>query len=211
MILSASGHDKYPKDMNKAYNMLVNYVSPSRLLSNSDDQDGGMSFYQDNAQRGGPGCGGRRGRDANRQGRGRGCGGGTAGGTSNGGTSNDVSDNKNQHANVEEEEQQEIGSSNNSNNANSHAYSDASFNTFAADKLVLLHRLPLLWLLIDSFSTTNIFANAHLLTDIHIATTPIWVRCNACRTYSADPAGILWQLPISRVVQSKGSCQYSFT
>jgi len=35
------GIDKYPKTISKAYNMLVNYVSPSKIF-NADEQDGGM-------------------------------------------------------------------------------------------------------------------------------------------------------------------------
>jgi len=50
------GIDKYPKTISKAYNMLVNYVSPTKI-SNADDQDGGMSFYQEDNTRGGAGCG----------------------------------------------------------------------------------------------------------------------------------------------------------
>ena len=38
------GTSKYPKTLNRAYDMLVNYVNPSKLGS-SDDQDAGMSFY----------------------------------------------------------------------------------------------------------------------------------------------------------------------
>jgi hypothetical protein len=40
-----SNIDKYPKTLSKAYDMLVNYVSPAKITV-SDDQDGGMSFYQ---------------------------------------------------------------------------------------------------------------------------------------------------------------------
>jgi hypothetical protein len=44
-----------------------------------------------------------------------------------------------------------------------------------------MHGLPLLWLLLDRSSTADIFANADLLTNIHDALNPIWVRCNAGR------------------------------
>ena len=40
------GIDKYPKTISKVYDMLVNYVSHTKI-SNTDDQDGGMSFYQE--------------------------------------------------------------------------------------------------------------------------------------------------------------------
>jgi hypothetical protein len=39
-----TGHSKCPKDMSKAYDMLVNHVSSPTKLSSSDDQDGGMLF-----------------------------------------------------------------------------------------------------------------------------------------------------------------------
>ena len=63
-----SGIDKYPKDMNRAYDMLVNYVSPNRIPS-ADDHDSGMSFYQEDAQHGGPGRGGGRGHNVGGRGR----------------------------------------------------------------------------------------------------------------------------------------------
>lgn len=40
-----SGTHRYPTTLNAAYTMLVNYVNPSRQ-SNFDNQDGGLSFYQ---------------------------------------------------------------------------------------------------------------------------------------------------------------------
>ena len=168
-----TGHDKYPKDMNKAYDMLVNYVSPTRLY-NADDQDGGMSFYQDDGQRGGPGRGTGRGggRDTAGRGRGRGRGSGT------GRILAEPDNDEDNHANAEEE--QELGGTRNSNN-DSQPYSDASFNICTVEQLVLMHGLPLLWLLLDSCSTADIFANANLLSDIHHAPNPIWVRCNAGR------------------------------
>jgi hypothetical protein len=41
-----SGQDKYPKEISKAYDLLVNFVNPNKHFS-MDGQDGGMSFYQD--------------------------------------------------------------------------------------------------------------------------------------------------------------------
>jgi hypothetical protein len=133
-----------------------------------------MSFYQGDAQRGGPGCGGGRGHNAGGRGRGRGR------GTGRDSAPATQDHNEENHANVEEE--QELGDSRNSNTDNSRAYSDAYFNSSPVEQLVLLHHgLPLLWLLLDSCSTANIFANADLLTNIHDAPNPIWVRCNAGR------------------------------
>ena len=159
--------------MNRAYDMLVNYVSPNRIPS-ADDQDSGMSFYQEDAQRGGPGRGGGQGHNVGGRGRGRGCG----SGRDNTPTTHDNDDEEN-HVNADEE--QEVRHSRNSNTDNSRDYSDASFNTLPVEQLVLLHDLPLLWLLLDSCSTADIFANADLLTDIHDVPNPIWVRCNAGR------------------------------
>jgi hypothetical protein len=87
-----TGHNKYPKDM------LVNYVSPTKLYNADDDQDGGMLFYQDDSQRGGPGRGTGRGggRDAGGCGRGCGCGSGT------GRTLAKQETNEDNHANAEE-------------------------------------------------------------------------------------------------------------
>jgi hypothetical protein len=88
------------------------------------------------------------------------------------------------HANAEEE--QELGGTRNGNN-NSQPYSDASFNMCTVEQLVvLMHGLPLLWLLLDSCSTADIFANAELLTNIHDAPN--------------HTTGIFWQLSISRLV-----------
>jgi hypothetical protein len=51
-----SNVDKYPKTLSKAYDMLVDYVSPAKITV-SDDQDGGMSFYQEDNNYGGQGRG----------------------------------------------------------------------------------------------------------------------------------------------------------
>ena len=68
------GIDKYPKTTSKAYDMLVNFVNPNKSQG-TDDQDGGMSFYQEGNNRGGSN-GGRGGNNRNNSG-GRGRGGGT--------------------------------------------------------------------------------------------------------------------------------------
>jgi len=55
--------DKYPKTLSKSYDMLVNYVNAAKI-SNSNAQNLGMSFYQEDKQRGSGGrsngCGGGR-------------------------------------------------------------------------------------------------------------------------------------------------------
>ena len=74
----------------------------------------------------------------------------------------------------------DVGNTNNSSTTNQTAYyDDVSFNIYSTEQIVLLHGLPLHWLLLDSCSTTDIFANASLLSGLHIACTPILVRCNA--------------------------------
>ena len=155
------GVDKYPKTVNKAYDMLVNYVNPNKSY-NVDDQDAGMSFYQEGGTRN-PGRGG--GNRNNPGGR---------GGCRNASGGENPDDN---HANVEE---QDTGSAND-NSTNPNAYSDVSFNISSVEQIVLVHTLPRMWLLLDSCSTTDIFANKSLLTNVHKVTTPIWVRCNAGR------------------------------
>jgi hypothetical protein len=170
------GVDKYPKTISKAYDMLVNYVSPTKL-SAGEDQDTGMSFFQEDNGRGSAG----RGNGGRGNGGGRGRGGGR-GSRNNNQQSTSATDEAN-HATVDdaaEPEDQDVGGANN-NSTNNNAYFDASFSIVDVEQLVLMHGLPLLWLLIDSCSTTDIFANASLLSNIHTATKPIWVRCNAGR------------------------------
>jgi hypothetical protein len=138
--------------------------------------DAGMSFFQEDHGRGGAG----RGNGGRGTGSGRGRGGGRGGRGNNQSAPATAEDN---HANVDdgaEPEDQDVGGANN-NSTNNNAYFDASFSIVDVEQLVLMHGLPLLWLLIDSCSTTDIFANASLLSNIHKAATPIWVRCNAGR------------------------------
>ena len=113
----------------------------------------------------------------------------------------------------EDDSQRQTGDSVNNNNAVRHSYtvvqpyssnhlSDASFNTCAADQFVLQHnRLPNKWLLLDSCSTTDIVSNIQLLTNVHDAPTPTWVRCNAGRIqltqrgYLGDYPHAVWYNP----------------
>jgi hypothetical protein len=89
------GVDKYPKTISKAYDMLVNYVSPTKL-SAGDDQDAGMSFFQEDNGRGGAGRG--NGGRGNGGGRGRG---GARGSRNNNQQSTPTTDKAN-HANVDD-------------------------------------------------------------------------------------------------------------
>ena len=163
--------DKYPKTLNKAYDMLVNYVNLNKLHM-SNDQGTGMSFYQEDAQYGGGGRGGNRSYQSGGRGRGKGRGIGTKGTL----TPTEHSES----LNYGDQDTSDIGTPNTSNNKTAY-FQDASFNICNVEHLVLMHGLPLRWLLIDSCSTTDIFASASLLTNIHVAPQPIWVRCNAGR------------------------------
>jgi hypothetical protein len=165
-----SGVDKYPKTVNRAYDMLVNFVNPNKSY-NVDDQDAGMSFYQEGGSRNPDGAN----RNPGRGGGNRNNPGGRGGGAARNGSGGENPDDN--HANVEEED---TGSAND-NSTNINAYPDVSCNISSVEQVVLVHTLPRMWLLLDSCSTTDIFANLSLLTNVHKVTTPIWVRCNAGR------------------------------
>ena len=107
-------------------------------------------------------CGGGRGN-------GRDWNGGCSNGRGCGGNNGNIADQEN-HANMEEDA--ELGGNHN-DNTKTDAYSEASFSISTVEQLVLLHGLPLLWLLLDSCSTADIFANGNLLTDIHDASNRI--------------------------------------
>ena len=156
------GIDKYPTTVNKAYDMLVNFVNPNKAHGNND-QDSGMSFYQ----------------DASRQ---------KAGDNSDekkyigrkkrrvdeiwGGRNHRRADN---HATAKGNEEENDKVSANNSSTNNEVYSDASLSIYNVEQIVLLHTLPQMWLLIDSCLTTDIFGNASLLTDLHKVSTLIWV------------------------------------
>jgi hypothetical protein len=78
------------------------------------------------------------------------------------------------------DESQDVDGANN-NSTSDNAYSEVSLNISSVEQVVLVHTLPRMWLLLDSCSTTDIFSNASLLTNVRKAPTPIWVRCNAGR------------------------------
>jgi hypothetical protein len=154
------GTSKYSKTVNRAYDMLVNYVNPSKLGS-SDDQDAGMSFYQEGQPRNKP----KKKNDKN--------------GKNNQAQGDDEEEAHVNTDDVAQENTTDVGNTNNSSTNQTAYYDDVSFNIYSTEQIVLLHGLPLRWLLLDSCSATDIFANASLLSGLHIARTPIWVRCNA--------------------------------
>ena len=158
-----TGVDKYPKTVSKAYDMLVTFVNPSKS-HNVDHQDAGMSFYQEGFNNRNAGCGnsGQNNEGGRGHGRGTNC--------NNSGSGND--EDHDNHANVEiTKEEQDVNSATNSS-TNNNAY---SLNIYSVEQVVLMHNLPRMWLLIDSCSTTDIFANKLLLTNVHDVPTPIWV------------------------------------
>jgi hypothetical protein len=162
-----SNVDKYPKTLSKTYDMLVNYVSPAKITV-FNDQDGGMSFDQESNHHGGCDGGG----SCNIQ-----CG-GCGHGLICKNEQDDPKHNQDRHVNSEDEpEDQKITAINNSRTFNH--YAEATFSTDYADQIVLLHGLPSSWLFLDSCSTTDIFADADLLSDIQDAPHPIWIWCNA--------------------------------
>ena len=125
--------DKYPKTLNKAYDMLVNYVNPNKLHM-SDDQGTGMSFYQEDAQYGGGGHGGNCSYQSGGRGRGKGRGIGTKGTL----TPTEHSES----LNYGDQDTSDIGTPNTSNNKTAY-FQDASFNICNVEHLVLIHGLPL--------------------------------------------------------------------
>jgi hypothetical protein len=161
--------DKYLKTLSKAFDMLVNYVSPAKITV-SDNQDGRMSFYEKDNNYGSSGHGVGR----NIQCSGCGC------GRIYKNEQDGPKYNQDSHVNAEDKpEDHKVAAINNSHTFNH--YSDVSFSNHHAGQIVLLHGLPSSWLLLDSCSTTDIFANANLLSDIQDAPHPIWVQCNAGR------------------------------
>jgi hypothetical protein len=158
-----TGVDKYPKTVSKACD------NPSKS-HNVDHQDAGM--LEGNNRNAGCGNNGRN----NAGGRGRGGGANRNNSGNNSGSGND--EGHDNHANMQtNKEEQDVNSATNSS-TNNYAY---SLNVYSVEQVVLMHNLPRMWLLIDSCSTTDIFANKLLLTNVHDAPTPIWVRCNAGR------------------------------
>jgi hypothetical protein len=130
------GTSKYPKTLNRAYDMLVNYVNPSKLDS-SDDQDAGMSYYQEGHQR-------------NKTKKNK-----------NGKNNQAQGDDEEAHVNANDVVQDtttDVGNTNNSSTNQTAYYDDVFFNIYSTEQIVLLHGLPLRWLLLDSCSTTDIFA-----------------------------------------------------
>ena len=143
------GNDTYPSTLSRAYDMLINYRSPTS--NQFQTQDGGLSFYTD-----GEGGRGGRGRGRGRGGRGRGR---------NARTRENTDQDDQAHVNAEDGDSS--GVVDNDEVAPSvegyiHDYTLATLNRTT---------LPDRWLLLDSCSSTDLIANDDLLTSIpHLST-----------------------------------------
>lgn len=153
------GRDGYPDNLNRAYDMLINYVTPhsQRRIS---DHDGGMAFITDAEEGGRGGRGGRGNRGGGRGGR---------GGRSGRGASST--------------NQEQIHAANNGDtNENSEDYNTLlAFDARRLDCFLQKDRnsLPKNWILLDSCSSVNIVFNRDLLRGIHRPGHTIGINCNA--------------------------------
>lgn len=188
----------YSKTLTKAYDMLINYISPNKVTG-GDAQNLGMSFYQ----QGEPSLAGRgRGRTGQGGGgheAGRGRGRGSAGRATHAqGHSEEDEDDARTQLRGRRRRTRNRGQRNNTTKNSAHSYSTvsttssrtdhpnnhSSFNVCTAENILVLQHAKLVpdrWLLLDSCSTTDIVANRELLQDVKVADRPIWVRCNAGR------------------------------
>jgi len=174
------GIKSYPETLTKAYDMLVNYVDPSRTKRNNDRQQQGLSFAQDGASEAGRGNqNSTRGRGGRGRGRGR-------GGNQDRDGSQDAAEtaNQDQHNN-----------SDNQNSTTSTPYDIPTPST--AEGVVLTQRyksIPHTWILADSCSSVDIFSSRHLLRGIHKVDTPLSLHCNA-GTIKISEQGYLGDYP----------------
>jgi hypothetical protein len=165
--------DVYPNNPTGAYNMLVNYHSPTSHVR-THVQDHGLAFVQDTDASGCSGHGGR-----------GGCGG--SGRAGRGGCDSGSRDTN-----------ATITSSSNNNNTNeqiTESYTACSlFDSRPAECFLQNSAICHLWILIDSCSSVNMFANKELLHDIKPTTHPINVHCNA-GTISVSKTGLFGDYP----------------
>jgi hypothetical protein len=166
--------DVYPNNTTGAYDMLVNYHSPTSHAC-THVQDHGLAFAQDLDV---SGCGGR-GSHGGHGGSGRGGHGpGRGGGDTN--------------ANAT------ATSSRNNNNTNEQVaklYTACSlYDSRPAECFLQNSTISILWILIDSCSSVNMFANAELLHDIKPTNNPINIHCNT-GTISVRKTGLLGNYP----------------
>ena len=156
----------YLVNSQQAYQMLVDYVPTSNILSQHDNHGGGISYLQhdedkttDSVSRSSP-CTGRSGGRCN----GRGGRGGRSGGRYNG-------------------EASHLSEAIPNDSETSEPYFVFVVHDMRNGELFILNKGPLslpdTWLLIDSCSTINIISSPNLLHGIHHVSNPIRVCCNA--------------------------------
>jgi hypothetical protein len=174
------GQDVYPNNVTGAYDMLVNYHSPTSNVR-AHVQDHGLAFTQDSD---GSGRGGRGGRG--------GCGGhGGRGYSGRGNHGSDGGDGRDANATT-------ISSSSNNNNNNNKQvtpYTACSlYDCRPAECFLQTSTIPNRWLLLDSCSSVNMVSNEELLHDISSVDKPINIHCNA-GTVSVNRNGLLGDYP----------------
>jgi hypothetical protein len=171
------GQDVYPNNPTSAYDMLVNYHSPTSNVR-AHVQDHSLAFAQDSDA---SGCGGRggRGRCGGRGYTGRGGRGSGGGGSDTNATTISSSSNNN----------------NNINEPVSESYTTCSlYDSRPAECFLQTSTIPNCWLIIDSCSSVNMVTNEELLHDITPVQNPINVHCNA-GTVSINRNGLLGDYP----------------
>jgi len=154
------GTSSYPSSLTKAYDMLVNYVDPSKKRSSEDRNQQGMSFLQDT------------GNDSERSGRG--------GGRGRGGRGRNQGRGSNQQAPSVAATQSENSTNHNDTSATETPYimlhCSPQLQTTFAQRYA---NIPSTWILADSCSSVDIISSHELLHDIHDAKFPLTLHCNA--------------------------------
>jgi hypothetical protein len=171
------GQDVYPNNPTSAYDILVNYHSPTSN-AHAHVQDHGLAFAQDLDASGHGGCGGRGGHGGHGY---TGHGGRGSGGGGSDTTATTISSSSNHN--------------NNTNEPVSESYTACSlYDSHPAECFLQTSTIPNRWLLLDSCSLVNMVSNEELLHDITPVQNPINVHCNA-GTVSVNRNGLLGDYP----------------
>lgn len=170
------GTSSYPNSLTKAYDMLVNYVDPSKKRSSDERGQQGMSFFQEGVpepERSGRGAGRGRGGRGRNQGRGATQHQSPGPGSSpeNSGANNDTSAEQNPYVML-------------------HCSPDLQVATLAQPYA----NIPDTWILADSCSSVDIMSSRELLHDIHNVDAPLTLHCNA-GTVTISQQGYLGDYP----------------
>ena len=181
------GQDVYPTTVSGAYDLLVNYRNPNQAMQ-MQTQDTGVAFAQsesydaendneqDQTRNAGSTEGGRGGRGwySNQDsGRGRGCGSRGGRGTYGQGQAHAIDTNEEHKHEGNRDENNNLDQS--PNPYSPHVRIDHIETVF----MQALWKLPGLWLLIDSCSSTNLICDKCLLHGIFKAECPMTIHCNA--------------------------------